>query len=101
MKCKYKPCFAALCIAAVSFTGCSKGNAPAADITNSITSATQGEAISEKELISLEEAENAALAMREFQSRKQKSQDQSLIVTMEILNMKLNLPQKTTNMNMT
>lgn len=62
MKCKYKPCFAALCIAAVSFTGCSKGNAPAADITNSITSATQGEAISEKELISLEEAENAALA---------------------------------------
>lgn len=62
MKCKYKTCAAALCIAAVSLAGCSKGSAPAADITNSITSAAQSGAVSEEELISLEAAENAALA---------------------------------------
>lgn len=62
MKRKYKPCLAALCIAAVSLAGCSEETAPVADITNSITTAMQSGTVSEEELIGLEEAENAALA---------------------------------------
>ena len=59
MKRKYISCFAALCIAA-SLTGCK--DKPAAELTNSITSASESGTVSEIELIDLEEAENAALA---------------------------------------
>lgn len=59
MKYKYKICFAALCIAAC-LAGCK--NKPAAELTNSITSAAESGTVSEIGLIDLEEAENAALA---------------------------------------
>lgn len=59
MKYKYKLGFAALCIAA-SLVGCK--DKPAADLSNSITSAAESGTVSEIGLIDLEEAENAALA---------------------------------------
>ncbi|MBD5141826.1 MAG: hypothetical protein HDT25_10540 [Ruminococcus sp.] len=59
MKYKYKLCFAALCVAAC-LAGCK--NKPAAELTNSITSASESGTVSEIGLIDLEEAENAALA---------------------------------------
>lgn len=59
MKHKYMLCFAALCIAA-SLAGCK--DKPAADLTNSITSAAESGTVSEIGLIDLEDAENAALA---------------------------------------
>ena len=59
MKRKYMSCFAALCIAA-SLAGCK--DKPAAELTNSITSAAESGTVSEIGLIDLEEAENAALA---------------------------------------
>ncbi|MDE7288608.1 MAG: PepSY domain-containing protein [Oscillospiraceae bacterium] len=59
MKHKYMLCFAALCIAA-SLAGCR--DKPAADLTNSITSAAESGTVSEIGLIDLEDAENAALA---------------------------------------
>ena len=59
MKRKYMSCFAALCIAAC-LAGCK--NKPAAELTNSITSASESGTVSEIGLIDLEEAENAALA---------------------------------------
>ncbi|MDE6133179.1 MAG: PepSY domain-containing protein [Oscillospiraceae bacterium] len=61
MKRKYISCFAALCIAA-SLASCSNESAPAADLTNSVTSAAQSVTVSENGLIGLEAAENAALA---------------------------------------
>lgn len=59
MKHKYMLCFAALCIAAC-LAGCK--DKPAADLTDSITSAAESGTVSEIGLIDLEEAENAALA---------------------------------------
>lgn len=59
MKYKYKLCFAALCIAAC-LAGCK--NKPAADLSDSVTSAAESETASEIGLIDLEDAENAALA---------------------------------------
>lgn len=60
MKYRYVSC-AAICIAAALLAGCSDKGSPAADITD-ITSAAQSGTVSEKGLISLEAAENAALA---------------------------------------
>lgn len=61
MKYKYRLCLAALCIAAASLVGCSNESSSAANMTD-ITSAAHSETSSEKELIGLEAAENAALA---------------------------------------